>query len=200
MLLYRYYGLAGAREKATKLGYRGAFYPWEAADTGEEATPQGVLGPDGREVDYPVATKAVHISADIAYAVWNYWQITGDDAFLRDAGAEMLLETARFWASRVEQGSDGALHLRGVEGPDEYHLEVDDNAYTNNLARWNLARGLDAAEWLRARWPNQWSALQQRLQLTSAELETWRKNGERLLSGFVPASRRLWHVAGFSGL
>src|SRR5262249_28972250 len=135
MLLYRYRGLAGARAKAATHGNRGAFYAWEAADTGEEATPQGVLGPDGHAVVYAVATRGVHISADIAYAVWNYWQITGDDAFLRDAGAEMLLETARFWASRVEQDSDGAYHLRGVEGPDEYHTDVDDNAYTNNLAR-----------------------------------------------------------------
>jgi trehalose/maltose hydrolase-like predicted phosphorylase len=200
MLLYRYYGLAGAREKAAQHGYRGAFYAWEAADTGEEATPQGVLGPDGREVDYPVATKAVHISADIAYAVWNYWQITGDDAFLRDAGAEMLLETARFWASRVEQGSDGAFHLRGVEGPDEYHEDVDDNAYTNNLARWNLARARDAAEWLRARWPNQWFALQQRLQLASTELETWAQIGERLVTGFDPATGLFEQFAGFSDL
>src|SRR5262249_18344668 len=154
-------------------GYRGAFYAWEAADTGAEVTPRGVLGPDGREVVYPVATRAVHISADIAYALWNYWQITGDDAFLRDAGAEMLLETARFWASRVEEGGDGAFHLRGVEGPDEYHEDVDDNAYTNNLARWNLARALEAAELLRERWPRQWDELQRRLHLSSTELDTW---------------------------
>jgi len=200
MLLYRYHGLAAAREKAAKHGYRGAFYAWEAADTGEEATPRGVLGPDGREVVYPVADQAIHISADIAYAVWNYWRITGDDAFLRDAGAEMLLETARFWASRVEQGSDGAFHLRGVEGPDEYHPNVDDNAYTNNLARWNLARALDAADWLRERWPSRWSDLQRRLQFASAELQTWRQVGERLVTGFDPATGLFEQFAGFSKL
>jgi trehalose/maltose hydrolase-like predicted phosphorylase len=200
MLLYRHHGLAGAREKAAKYGFRGAFYAWEAADTGDEATPQGVLGPDGREVVYRVASKAVHISADIAYAVWNYWQITGDDAFVRDAGAEILLETARFWASRVEQGSDGAYHLRGVEGPDEYHPDVDDNAYTNNLARWNLARALDAADWLRESWPSQWSELQQRLQLAGAELETWRQVRDRLVTGFDPATGLFEQFAGFSKL
>src|SRR5262249_39878657 len=200
MLLYRYHGLAGAREKAAKHGNRGAFYAWEAADTGEEATPQGVLGPDGREVVYGVATKAVHISADIAYAVWNYWQLTGDDAFLRDVGAEILLETARFWASRVEQGGDGAFHLRGVEGPDEYHHDVDDNAYTNTMARWNLARALDAADWLHDRWPNQWSDLQRRLQLANAEQETWRHVGERLVTGFDPATGLFEQFAGFSHL
>jgi trehalose/maltose hydrolase-like predicted phosphorylase len=200
MLLYRYHGLPGAREKAAVHGYRGAFYAWEAADTGEEATPQGVLGPDGREAVYAVATQAVHISADIAYAVWNYWQITGDDAFLRDAGVEMLLETARFWASRAEQGSDDTYHLRGVIGPDEYHQDVDDNAYTNNLVRWNLARACDAADWLHERWPRQWSDLQQRLQIASAELEIWRQVGERLVTGFDPATQRFEQFSGFSNL
>jgi trehalose/maltose hydrolase-like predicted phosphorylase len=200
MLLYRYHGLPGAREKAASHGNRGAFYAWEAADTGEEATPRGVLGPDGREVVYAVADRAVHISADIAYAVWNYWQITGDDAFLRDAGAEMLLETARFWASRVEQSSDGAFHLRGVEGPDEYHTDVDDNAYTNNLARWNLARARDAADWLLERWPGQWSDLRQRLHLADAEPDTWRQIGDRLVMGYDPATGLFEQFAGFSKL
>ncbi len=200
MLLYRYHGLDGARAKAAKHGNRGAFYAWEAADSGDEATPQGVLGPDGREVVYSVATRAAHISADVAYAVWNYWQISGDDAFLRDAGAEMLLETARFWASRVDLGSDGAYHLRGVEGPDEYHTDVDDNAYTNNLARWNLARALAVADWLRKRWPDQWSGLQRRLQLASEELETWRRIGDRLATGFDPATGLFEQFAGFSKL
>jgi trehalose/maltose hydrolase-like predicted phosphorylase len=200
MLRYRYHGLAGAREKAAQHGHRGAFYAWEAADTGDEATPQGVLGPDGREVVYASATQEVHISADIAYAVWNYWQISGDDAFLRDAGAEILLETARFWASRVEQDGDGAFHLRGVEGPDEYHPDVDDNAYTNAMARWNLARALEAADWLRERWPGQWSDLQQRLQFASTELETWRQVGERLVTGFDLKTGRFEQFAGFSTL
>lgn len=200
MLLYRYHGLAGARDKAGKHGYRGAFYAWEAADTGVEATPQGMLGPDGREVVFTVADQAVHISADVAYAVWNYWQITGDDTFLRDAGVEMLLETARFWASRVARDSDGTFHLRGVVGPDEYHPNVDDNAYTNNLARWNMARALDAAAWLCERWPTQWSELQRRLQLADAELETWRQVRERLVTGFDPATGLFEQFAGFSKL
>ena len=71
-----------------------------------------------------------------------YWQATEDHAFLLDAGAEILLETARFWASRVTRGADGRYHLLGVTGPDEYHKGVDDNAYTNVLARWNLMRAL----------------------------------------------------------
>jgi trehalose/maltose hydrolase-like predicted phosphorylase/beta-phosphoglucomutase-like phosphatase (HAD superfamily) len=200
MLLYRYHCLPGARDKAKQYGNRGAFYAWESADTGEEATPKGVIGPDGREVQYHVSTSAIHISADVAYAAWNYWQITGDDAFMRDAGAEILLETARFWASRAEPGTDGVYHLRAVIGPDEYHPDVDDNAYTNHLARWNLARAREAVEWMQVRWPRQWSALQRRLQLVDEELQDWREIGDKILKGFNPATGLLEQFAGYSQL
>jgi len=72
-----------------------------------------------------------HISADVAYAVWQYWQATGDEAFLTGAGAEMLLETGRFWVSRAGLEADGRRHIRGVIGPDEYHEAIDVNAFTN---------------------------------------------------------------------
>jgi trehalose/maltose hydrolase-like predicted phosphorylase len=71
-----------------------------------------------------------HISADIAYAVWQYWRATGDDAFFVDAGAEIVIETARFWASRAVAEADGKRHIRRVIRPDEYHEDVDDNAFT----------------------------------------------------------------------
>src|SRR5208337_2680887 len=83
-----------------------------------------------------------HISADIAYAVWQYWRATGDDEFFLGAGAEILLETARFWACRAIAEPDGKRHIRHVIGPDEYHEDVDDNAFTNVMARWNIARAL----------------------------------------------------------
>ena len=75
------------------------------------------------------------------------------------AGAEILLETARFWASRAVAEADGKRHIRHVIGPDEYHEDVDDNAFTNVMARWNIARGLEAIEVLRERWPNRAAAL-----------------------------------------
>ena len=74
----------------------------------------------------------------MAWAVWQYWQVTGDDAFVEDMGAEIVMETARFWASRATPGDDGRLHICKVIGPDEYHERVDDNAYTNVMAQWNL--------------------------------------------------------------
>ncbi len=203
MLLYRHRMLPGARAKAARLGYRGAFYAWESADTGDEATPRGVLGPDGHEVVYPTATQAAHISADVAYAVWQYWQVTADDVFLRDAGAEILLETARFWASRVTRGpapSDTSYHIRQVIGPDEYHEDVDDNAYTNVLARWNLARALDVADWLRQRWPERWFALSAQLALAEDEFAHWREVADHLVTGYDPTTGLFEQFAGFSRL
>jgi hypothetical protein len=81
-----------------------------------------------------------HISADIAYAVWQYWHATGDDEFFLCAGAEIPLETARFWASRAVAEVDGRRHIRHVIGPDEYHEDVDDKC-GHRLASARIAVG-----------------------------------------------------------
>ena len=128
------------------MGFKGALYAWESADTGEETTPERVIGPDGAMIDILTGQMEQHISADVAYAVWQYWRATGDDEFFLAAGAEILLETARFWASRAVVEADGKRHIRHVIGPDEYHEDVDDNAFTNVMARWNIARALEAIE------------------------------------------------------
>ena len=197
MLLYRWHTLAGARSKAARLGYRGALYAWESADTGEEATPPFVRGPDGELVIIRCGSEEQHISADVAYAVWQYWLATQDATFLLEAGAEIILETARFWASRAALESDGRYHIRGVIGPDEYHEDIDDNAYTNGLAQWNLACGLEVASLLQARWPQPWAALRERLAITAAELEAWRDVAERLVTGYDPNSGLIEQFAGF---
>src|SRR4029077_1715112 len=142
---------------AARMGWRGAMYAWESTDTGEETTTERLIGPDGNLVEVLCGTQEQHISADIAYAVWQYWEATGDDDFMRDAGAEILLETARFWASRAGLEADGKRHIRDVIGPDEYHEHIDDNAYTNVMARWNIRRGIEMAALLRARWPERWA-------------------------------------------
>ena len=146
LLLYRHHTLPAAREKARRLGYAGALFAWESADSGEEATPAVVVTPEGEVVRILTGEQEHHISADVAYAVWQYWQATADDDFLREAGAEIVLETARFWASRGQVEADGRYHIRRVIGPDEYHEGVDDNAYTNGMAQWNLERGAEAAQ------------------------------------------------------
>jgi len=149
LLMYRYHTLPAARGKAARMGWRGAMYAWESADTGEETTPERVLDPRGATIRVLCGIQEQHITADVAYAVWQYWEATGDDRFMLDAGAEIMLETARFWASRAVLEHDGRRHIRDVIGPDEYHESIDDSAYTNVLARWNIRRGIDIATTLR---------------------------------------------------
>jgi kojibiose phosphorylase len=184
LLMYRYHTLPAARAKAARLGRRGAFYAWESADTGDDVTPSVVLAPDGEMVPILLAEQEQHISADVAYGVWSYWRATGDEAFLFDAGAEILLETARFWASRAEREDDGLCHIRGVVGPDEYHETVDDNAYTNGMAQWNLEVGDATARLVSQRWPERWAALSARLGLAEYELGEWRRAAGDLYTGF----------------
>ncbi|HEV2459911.1 MAG TPA: hypothetical protein VGS80_16255, partial [Ktedonobacterales bacterium] len=145
LLMYRFHTLPAARERAGRLGYAGALYAWESADTGVDVTPTGAIAPNGQQVTIATGTEEQHISADVASAVWHYWQATRDAPFLLTAGAEILLETARFWASRCTLESDGLYHIRHVIGPDEYHEDVDDDAYTNGMARQNLLYGLSVA-------------------------------------------------------
>ena len=197
LLLYRYHTLPAARAKAARLGYRGALYAWESADTGDEATPTHVVGPDGMVIPILCGTQEQHISADVAYAVWQYWQATEDTAFLLEAGAEIVLETARFWAGRASLEDDGRFHIRGVIGPDEYHESVDDNAYTNVMAQWNLEHGADVADLMRDRWPAKWAELAARLELSDAEVDGWRPLAAAMYTAIDPATGLLEQFAGY---
>ena len=200
LLMYRFHTLPGARAKAAYEGYRGAMYAWESADTGEEATPERVAGSDGTMINILTGRLEQHITADVAYAVWQYWRITGDDAFFLEAGAEILLETARFWASRAAAEADGKRHIRHVIGPDEYHEDVDDSAYTNVMARWNIARALDAIAVLNERWPEHAVALRTRLALEDAELDDWRDAMQRIVSGYDADTGLYEQFAGYHAL
>src|SRR5689334_21521587 len=178
------------------MGWRGAMYAWESADTGEETTPEQVIGPDGRIVPVLCGKLEQHITADVAYAVWQYWEATRDEGFLLDAGAEIMLETGRFWSSRAKPEADGHCHIRGVIGPDEYHENVDDNAFTNVMARWNIRRALDVAVLLRQRWPERWSSLSSRLGLSDTELAQWRTVAETMATGWDPQTGLFEEFAG----
>ncbi|HEX6799684.1 MAG TPA: glycosyl hydrolase family 65 protein [Ktedonobacterales bacterium] len=183
LLMYRYHTLPAARARAAELGYHGALYAWESADTGADVTPAEVVGPDGQRAAVRCGTQEQHISADVAYAVWRYWSFTHDHDFLLAAGAEILLETARFWASRCTLEGDGRYHIRHVIGPDEYHEDVDDNAYTNGMARWNLDCARTTARLIATRWPRRWQALAQHLAIGEKELARWRDISARLAGG-----------------
>ena len=200
LVMYRYHALAAARAKAARLGYRGAFYAWELADSGDDVTPPFVVAPDGQVVRLLTGEQELHISADVAFGVWNYWRATGDDRFLVEAGAEILIETARFWASRVERGDDGHYHIRGVIGPDEYHETVDDNAYTNGMAQWNLEVAAEIANLVAGRWPEPWQALSRRLGIEPDEPRRWQQVARDLYTGFDERTRLFEQFRGYFGL
>jgi kojibiose phosphorylase len=197
LLMYRYHTLDAARRKARAGGYEGALYAWESADTGDEATPRSAVMPDGRVVTIRTGEREHHISADIGYAVWQYWRVTGDDAFMLAAGAEILMETARFWASRAQVEHDNRAHIRQVIGPDEYHEIIDDSAYTNRMAIFNLERAADTVAILQREQIADWQRLSARLGLREKELQEWRALAATLVTGFDAATKLFEQFAGY---
>ncbi|MGI9032663.1 MAG: glycosyl hydrolase family 65 protein [Acidimicrobiales bacterium] len=199
LLAYRYRTLPQARAKAARLGYGGALYPWESADTGEEVTPSSVSLPDGTCLAVLTGAQEHHISADVALACWQYWNVTADHDFLATMGAEIIVETARFWATRAERGADGH-HINEVIGCDEYHEGVDDNAYTNAMARWNLEAAAAVCEALAMLDAPAWAELSRRLEVQTPERQQWRAVAASLVEGFHPESSLYEQHAGFFDL
>lgn len=200
LLMYRYHTLPAARDRARSLGYRGALFAWESADTGQDTTPSFLLTPSGEVIRVLSGEQEHHISSDVAYAVWQYWQVTGDDEFFIRAGAEIVLETARFWASRGRIEEDGKCHIRKVIGPDEYHESVDDNAYTNVMAQWNLERGEETARILQERWPQRWTELADHLGIGEEELGEWQRLAKAMYTGFNPQTGLFEQFSGYFDL
>ncbi len=191
LLSYRWYNLPGARAKAAANGFRGAQYPWESAGTGEEVTPTWVADHADRTHQIRIWTGdiEVHISSDVAYAIWQYWQATGDDDFMVRRGVEVILDTARFWASRVEWDAGCQRYeISDIIGPDEYHDHVDNNAYTNALVRWHLGTALGLVAWLDEKAPLVLRRLRRNLHLTSVELKHWQDVIERIYVPYDPAT------------
>ncbi len=141
MLEYRIRRLPAARAAAAALGRAGTRFPWESAGTGFDVTPRSAINPQGETVAILTGQQEEHVVADVAWAAHHYADWTGDRAFLAGPGRDLIVETARYWASRIRIDTKGAGHIDGVIGPDEYHESVDDNAFTNVMARWNLRRG-----------------------------------------------------------
>lgn len=171
LLLYRYHTLPQARQRARILGHpSGALYPWRTIN-GEEASTY-----------FPLGTAQYHINGDIAYAVWQYYEVTGDYDFLRDYGAEMLVETARVFADvgGFAECRGGKYCICAVTGPDEYNAIVDNNLYTNLLAQENLYAALRALEIL--------GESGKRLGVTEEETSFWRKVADNM---YLPYDEKL---------
>ena len=187
MLAYRLDRLPAARARAADAGLGGAWFPWESAASGEDVTPGSVVDPDGQQVPVLTGRHAVHIGADVAWAAVRYATWTGDSDWLAGPGSRLVIEPARFWASRVSEDPDGSVHLREVMGPDEYHGPVDDDCYTNALARWNLRM---AAELVAG----------DRDPAVRRERDRWLDLARRLVVLADPATGRHEQFAGFDAL
>ena len=159
MLDYRFDRLPAARKKALAYGYRGAMFPWESDDSGEEATPTHALtGPFEH-----------HITADIGIACWNYYCVTRDMRWLQREGYPLLKEIADFWASRVTRNQDGSYSIHNVTGADEYANGVTDNAFTNGAASLALKYACQAAEICGEKVPELWWKIGENIRILQFE-------------------------------
>ncbi|HEX7655118.1 MAG TPA: glycosyl hydrolase family 65 protein, partial [Verrucomicrobiae bacterium] len=170
LMRYRIQTLPGAKRKARteSTGYRGAFYAWESQETGDEACTYFNIGDPltGRELRTYFRDKQVHISGDVAIAMWEYFRQTGDDMLLLKGGAEVILECARFYLSRVHYQPDQDRYvLLDVTGPDEYHERVHNNAFTNQVAAATLEIAGALLKHLRRHHPQTVRQLVRRLKL-----------------------------------
>ncbi len=176
MLLYRYNRLHAAKKIAESLGYKGAMFPWESAGTGEEVTPAWAKNFDGGIIQIRTHEMEHHITADIAYAVYQYYVATQDQRFMLRHGFEMIFETARFWASRVNYNSEqDRYEIRHVIGPDEFHEDINNNAYTNWMARFNLLIAYGMYQKMKRLYPNELKCLTKKINLRQGEVRDWKK-------------------------
>jgi alpha,alpha-trehalose phosphorylase len=169
--------VGAARRRAAQLGHRGALFPWRTI-SGEEASAY-----------YAAGTAQYHINAAISYAVRQFWRVTRDEEFLAREGVEILVETARLWADLgfFSARRDGQFCIQGVTGPDEYSAVVDNNAYTNLMARENLTAAVESLDLLRETDPDAYDRLVARLKIQEHEPEQWSHAAERM---FVPHDDR----------
>jgi len=163
VMRFRWKMLGAARQRAAMLSERGALYPWRTIN-GEEASAY-----------YAAGTAQYHINAAIVFALRRYLDATGDVEFLAHEGAEMLIETARLWHDLGFYATDGSetFHIHRVTGPDEYTTVVNDNTYTNVMARFNLRYAARTVRFL-AEWnPERFAHVQRETGLELVELDEW---------------------------
>ena len=199
LLTYRYHTLEGARRKAKFHEFRGAMYAWESAATGDEVTPRWASPKNFYEEDIRiwVRDREIHISADIAIAAWFYWLVTGDNEWMRDFGAEIILDTALFWSSRVELNIKCERYeIRNVIGPDEYHENVDNNAFTNRIVKLHLEKALKVYDWLNNNFPQKATELEEKLQVTPKRRWRWADIAENI---YIPYDEEKEIIEQFEG-
>ena len=189
LLMYRYRRLTEARAAAREAGYQGAMFPWQSGSDGTEESQVVHLNPLSGQWDPDHSHNQRHVNAAIFYNAWQYYQATDDLEFLRDYGAELMLEIARFWASLAHYNPERERYeIHGVMGPDEFHERypgakdggLRNNAYTNVMVAWIAETAPRVLDLLPA---SRRAALRARLDLTDDELRTWQDMSRRM---FVP--------------
>lgn len=178
LLRFRYGMLDRARARARELSQKGALFPWRTIN-GEEASAY-----------YAAGTAQYHINADIMYALRKYVNATGDEEFLFDYGAEMLVETARLWRDLgfFSNRKGGRFCINGVTGPDEYNTVVDNNTYTNLMARENLRFAARTIELLQTKRPEALDSLMRKTSLSLSEVDEWKRAAENMYIPFEAAT------------
>jgi len=178
LLNYRYEILDSARENAERMKLDGALYPWRTIN-GKEASGNFL----GSTVQY-------HINADIAFAIKNYIDATDNKEFLYNKGAEILFETARMWASlgHYEKLKDGQFCINEACGPDEYKPAVNNNCYTNYMAKFNLKYAVEVYEKLKDKAPERLQEIEKKIDLRPAEIKDWSNAAEKM---YLPYNEQL---------
>ncbi len=189
LLMYRYRRVGEARAAAREEGFRGAMFPWQSGSEGTEETQRVHLNPVSGRWEPDLSRNQRHVNAAIFWNIWQYFQTTHDQAFLRDYGAEMMLSITRFWASIAHFNTERERYeIHGVMGPDEFHDKYPDaprgglrnNAYTNVMVAWLCG----IADKLLALLPaSRAEELRERLGIGDDELAVWRDMSRRM---FVP--------------
>src|SRR5215217_1625749 len=189
LLMYRYRRLDEARAAAKEAGYNGAMFPWQSGSDGQEETQKVHLNPKSGKWEPDLSHNQRHVSADIFYNIWRYYEATGDFEFLLDHGAEMMLEIARFWSSIAHFNPErDRFEIHGVMGPDEFHEKHPDsdeeglrnNTYTNVMVAWLSEKILEVLDLLPER---RREALRTKIGLTDEEVELWEDMRHKM---FVP--------------
>ncbi|THB72192.1 MAG: beta-phosphoglucomutase family hydrolase [Desulfovibrio sp.] len=186
LLKYRFNRLDGARRYARENGHQGAMYPWQTADTGDEETQEVHYNPESKKWGPDLSRRQRHVSIAVFYNTWRYVRCSGDTTFLKEYGAELMLEIARFWASIAEfDEGDGRYHIEGVMGPDEFHEKLPDsdkhglrdNAYTNVMVVWLLEKALELVESFS---PADLERFKDKIDFDKAECERWQEIDDKL--------------------
>jgi kojibiose phosphorylase len=195
LLKYRYNTLNGAIENAQLNGFMGAQYAWESADTGAETTPKWTH--DGVNRIW-TGEEEIHVTACVAFGILSYVAATGDRQFMRDYGAEVLYQTSRFWVSRLEMNeSKDRYELTRVIGPDEFHEHVDNNTFTNRMAKWHLEQTARVFSELCAEGSAVHECLCNRMGLSIEEAAEWSKIAASIYVPFDPSRNLIEQFEGY---